>query len=162
MQKRPGLRKVPSASHATGARNVNVTSAIGIEETAGSIRARRHSLFTQTVIWVTGLICTAFLLGTLAQAWSNSQLMQKVQDAQLKLQQAQTHNSQLAQQAQYYQNPSVIENEARQQLGYVKPGEHAVVIISSTDQSQTQAQAKKQAQGTHNFWQDWWYSLFGA
>src|SRR5438477_1219737 len=67
--------------------NPNITSAIGMQETAGSLRAKRHSLFTQTVIWVTGVICMAFLLGSLAQAWSNSQLAQKVEVAQQQLSQ---------------------------------------------------------------------------
>ena len=58
-----------------------VTSAVGIEETQGRVRARRSSLFTRTVIWITGLICLAFLLGSLAQAWSNSALMQRVDAA---------------------------------------------------------------------------------
>ena len=142
--------------------NGNVTSAIGIEETAGRLRARRNSLFSQTVIWVTGFICLAFLLGTLAQAWSNSQLMQRVQDAQNSLAQVQAHNKDLAQQAKYYAQPQVIENEARQQLGYVRPGEHAVNIISVDDQSKTQQQTNGSVSVPQGFWQEWWNSLFGA
>lgn len=142
--------------------NGNVTSAIGIEETAGRLRARRNSLFSQTVIWVTGFICLAFLLGTLAQAWSNSQLMQRVQDAQNTLTQVQAHNKDLTQQAKYYAQSQVIENEARQQLGYVRPGEHAVNIISVDDQSKTQQQTNGNVSAPQGFWQEWWNSLFGA
>ena len=40
-----------------------VTRAVGLEETTGRLRARRSSLFTQTIILVTGLVCFAFLLG---------------------------------------------------------------------------------------------------
>ena len=72
-----------------GGTNASVTLAVGLPETAGRLRARRSSLFTQTIIWVTGLICLAFLLASLAQAWSNSQLMQHVQTAQQQLQQTQ-------------------------------------------------------------------------
>ena len=71
-----------------------VTSAVGLGEPAGRVRARRSSLFTQTVVWVTALICLAFLCGALSQAWSNNQLMQQLQREQQATQQLQnTHNS---------------------------------------------------------------------
>ena len=114
MQRRPERTRL--ARSASAAMNsASVTSAIGMGETAGRLRARRSSLFTQTVIWVTGLICMAFLLGTLAQAWSNSQSAQQVQAAQQQLQQLQAHNKVLSKAASHYQNPAVVENEARQQ-----------------------------------------------
>src|SRR5439155_18093785 len=103
-------------------------SAVGMEETAGRLRARRHSLFNQTIIWITGLICLAFLLASLAQAWSNSLLMQRVQSAQQQLQNQRNHHSDLNKLASHYKDPFVIESEARQQLGYVRPGEHPVII----------------------------------
>ena len=155
------IRK-PLFSARAGANTGNVTSAVGIEETAGRVRARRNSLFSQTVIWVTGFICLAFLLGTLAQAWSNSQLMQRVQDAQQSLAQVQAHHNDLVQQAKYYAQPSVIENEARQQLGYIRPGEHAINIISVDDQNKAQQQTPGKAPAPQGFWQEWWNSLFGA
>src|SRR5436305_10188687 len=96
----------------------HVTSAVGMEETTGRRRARRSSFFTQTVIWITGLICLAFLLSSLAQAWSNSQLMQRVQTEQQQLQRLQDHNAYLVRQASYYKSPFAVESEARQQLGY--------------------------------------------
>ncbi|HEY3991732.1 MAG TPA: septum formation initiator family protein, partial [Ktedonobacteraceae bacterium] len=101
-----------------------VTSAVGMEETAGRMRARRVSLFTQTVVWVTGLVCLAFLLGALAQAWSNSQLTQTLQQERQREQQLQNQHDRLEHQATYYHDPYVIESEARQQMGYARPGEH--------------------------------------
>ena len=139
----------------------NITSAVGLEETAGHKRARRTSLFTKTVIWVTGLICLAFLLGTLGQAWSNSQLMQRVQDAQLHLQQAQHHHDELVQLANHYKDPFVIEREAREQLGYIRPGEHPVVISSSPDQGQRNAPQQSNTSPQQGFWQEWWNIFFG-
>ena len=63
-----------SSSVQTSENRPFVTRAVGLEETTGRLRARRSSLFTQTIILVTGLVCFAFLLGSLAQAWSNSML----------------------------------------------------------------------------------------
>ncbi len=154
------MRLARSASAAMN--SANVTSAIGMGETAGRLRARRSSLFTQTVIWVTGLICMAFLLGTLAQAWSNSQSAQQVQAAQQRLQQLQTHNKQLTKAASHYQDPSVVENEARQQLGYTRPEEHLVVVVGSNDAQQQATKKVAATQAQQSFWQDWWNAFFGS
>src|SRR5438105_14976433 len=108
--------KPPQFPSRPGGTNPSVTSAIGLPETAGRLRARRCSLFTQTIIWITGLICLSFLLSSLAQAWSNSQLMQRVQLEQQQLQRVQDHHAYLAKLAAHYKDPFVIENEARQQL----------------------------------------------
>jgi hypothetical protein len=114
------------------------------------------------VIWVTGLICLALLLGSLAQAWSNSQLNQHVQQAQAQLQQVRQHHQYLVQQADRYRDPIVIESEARQQMGYVRPGEHPIVIIGAPNPVQpTQVDAGKSKQDT-NYWHSWWNIFFGG
>ena len=138
-----------------------MTSAVGMEETAGRLRARRVSLFTQTVIWVTGLVCLAFLLGSLAQAWSNNQLMQALQHEQQITQQLRNKNSSLQQQAKYYRDPYVIESEAREHLGYARPGEHVVVVSGTGKQNQPQPSSRPQPSNTQGFWQAWWNFFFG-
>ncbi len=141
--------------------NANVTSAIGMEETAGRFRARRNSLFTQTVLWVTTLICIAFLFGSFTQAWSNNQLIQKVQLAQQKLEQTQAEHDRLVQAANQYKDPSVIESEARQQLGYVHPGDHLVVVVNANDQTQQKVHKQGTIGEKQSFWQEWWHTFFG-
>jgi len=118
-------------------------------------------LFTQSIILITGLVCFAFLLGSLAQAWSNSMLMSQVKDAQQQTQQLQAYHDQLAQQAQYYSDPFVIESEARQDLGYIRVGEHLVVIVGSNQQGQQNITHTSQPQPVLSFWQQWWNVLFG-
>lgn len=140
-----------------------VTSAVGIEETQGRVRARRSSLFTRTVVWVTGLICLAFLLGSLVQAWTNSQLMQRLAATQQHTLQIQAQHDQLKQQANYYQDPAVIEREAREKLGYIRPGEHPVVIVGAkNDQGQQQKPSSVKSAPPQNFWQAWWNIFFGG
>lgn len=139
-----------------------VTRAVGLEETTGRLRARRSSLFTQTIIWITGLVCMAFLLGSLAQAWSNSQLMQRVQEAQQQTQQLQAYHDHLVQQANHYADPFVIESEARQDLGYIRPGEHPIVIIGSNQQGQQNTAHPANPPATQSFWQEWWNVFFGG
>ncbi len=153
--------KPPQFSTRPGGTNPSVTSAIGLPETAGRLRARRSSLFTQTIIWITGLICLAFLLASLAQAWSNSQLIQRVQTAQQELQQMQQQHDSLTKLVVYYKDPFVIENEARQQLGYIRPGEHAIVVIGANSQEQSTSSHLVNAPTTQSYWQEWWNAFFG-
>jgi cell division protein FtsB len=145
----------------TEGNNANVTSAVGMEETAGRIRARRYSLFTQTILWFTGLVCVAFLLGSLVQAWTDSQLEQSVQLAQQQLKQEQARHDSLVQAAQHYKDPAVIESEARQQLGFARPGDHVVIVVNANDSRQAGAQKNSQSAQKQGFWQDWWHTFFG-
>ena len=138
-----------------------VTRAVGLEETTGRLRARRSSLFTQSIILITGLVCFAFLLGSLAQAWSNSLLERQVQEAQQQTQQLQAYHDHLAQQARYYSDPYVIESEARQDLGYIRAGEHLVVIVGSNQQEQQNTVHTSHPQATQSFWLQWWDVFFG-
>ncbi len=155
-------KRKTNTSSRPGISSPNVTAAVGLAETAGRVRARKTSLFTQTVIWVTCLICLALLFGSFAQAWSNSQLVQRVQDAQQQTQQLQQHHDFLSQLVNYYKDPFVIESEARQQLGYVRPGEHPVVVVSSTAQKQPSAANQSSSPTSQGFWQEWWNTFFGA
>jgi cell division protein FtsB len=123
--------------------NANVTTAVGMEESAGHRRARKNSFFTRTVMWVTGLICTAFLLGTLAQAWSNSNLFQQVQYEQQNLQQVKQHHQELNRLAAQGKDPAEIESTARQELGYIRPGEHPVIIVSPPQKNPVQGAPKQ-------------------
>src|SRR5438876_4984934 len=141
--------------------NPNITAAVGMQETAGSLRAKRHSLFTQTVIWVTGVICMAFLLGSLAQAWSNSQLAQKVQEAQQQLNQLKDQQNHLKQLVNYYKDNTVIEREAREQLGYIRPHEHLIVMVGSDSSTQQPLPEQTAVSVQNGFWLEWWNIFFG-
>ena len=158
MEHQPRKPHFPSRPEGT---SPHVTSAVGMEETTGRLRARRGSLFTQTVMWITGLICLAFLLSSLAQAWSNSQLMQRVQTEQQQLQHLQDHNAYLTRQANYYKDPFVIESEAREQLGYIRPGEHPVIITSATNSGQLVTHHSTTSPAQQGYWQEWWNIFFG-
>ena len=137
-----------------------VTSAVGLEETEGRVRARRASLFTQTVVWVTILVCLAFLVGALFQTWSNARLAQDLQQALQQTQQLQRYHNSLEQQISYYQDPYVIESEARQQLGYSRSGEHVVIVIHAATQNQPSSSSQSGSPSA-GFWQSWWNIFFG-
>jgi cell division protein FtsB len=157
MQGKSDHTSVPSRQTGSGP---NVTSAVGMGPTARQQKMRRTSLLSRTIIWITGLVCLAFLLATLAQAWSNSQLMQRVTQAREQLQQVQTHNTDLQHQAQHYKNPSVIESEARQQLGYIRPGEHPVLIVSTSGPAQPAKAQPPASSAPPSILQQWWNIFF--
>lgn len=158
MQSRPRKSRLASRPEGTTA---SVTSAVGIEETFGRRRARRTSIYTRTVMWITGLICAAFLLGTLAQAWSNSNLMEQVQKEQQILNQVRTKNTQLQNADQYYDDPGTIESEARQNLGLIRPGDQPIMIINPDNKGQPALQPHKSTPPRTGNWQDWWQIFFG-
>lgn len=140
----------------------HVTSAIGLEETFGHQRARRETLYKHTLLWITGLICIALFLGTLAQAWSNSQLTQKLQREQQSLQALQQQHSQLQKDVDKYKDPSVIENEARQQLGYVRPGEKPVMVVQEQQTTSPKTTTSTGQPDEPGFWLQWWQIFFGS
>ena len=59
------------------------------------------------------------------------------------------------------QDPYVIESEARQDLGYIRPGEHLVVIVDSNQQGQQNAD-RPLIPAMQSFWQQWWNVFFGT
>ena len=154
-------RRPPNSAH-TNDSGPYVTRAIGLQESTSRLRARRSSLFTRTIIWVTGLVCMAFLLGSLAQAWSNSQLIQRVEKEQQQTQQLQAYHDRLEQQVNNYQDPFVIESEARQELGYIRPGDYPLVIVAANEQGQQSNSHPASQPATQNFWQAWWNVFFDS
>src|SRR5262245_39781954 len=103
--------------------NGTITSAIGMEESVGHIRARRQFLFHRTIIWATMVICIAFPIGTLWQAWVNSQQLAQLQSSLQTIEQLKQQQALLLQQEQESRDPAFIEKEAREKLGFVRPGE---------------------------------------
>jgi len=87
--------------------------------------------------------------------------MQRVQDAQQQLQRIQDHHTELTKLASHYKDPFVIESEARQQLSYIRPGEHPVIIVSSTSPTQPTASSVRATPAEQSYWQEWWNVFFG-
>ncbi|GCF06520.1 FtsB family cell division protein [Dictyobacter arantiisoli] len=158
MQSRPRRPQFAARPEASSA---HVTSAIGMEETFGRSRARRTSLFTRTLLWITGLVCIAFLLATFAQAWSNDHFIAQVHKEQQNLEQVQAKHTQLQHAAQHYQDPAVVESEAREELGYIRPGEQPVVIMNGDQPQPARASSSTPASSHAGYWNDWWRLFFG-
>jgi cell division protein FtsB len=162
MQATPRRRRqlVPRAANASP----YVTAAVGLGESSalGLRRSRPGRLFTRTLVWVTALICLSLLLGSVAQAWSNSRLMQDLAAARADYQQTLARHQALQKLIAYYKDPFVIESEARQDLGYVRPGEHRVIIVSAPGSSPPSRPRPAAPSSGGGFWSAWWSFLFGS
>jgi len=88
-------------------------------------------------------------------------LMQNLLQQQQATQRLLAQHARLEQQARSYQDPYVIESEAREQLGYARPGEHVVVVVGPQNQSRSPASATTHSAPPRGFWQAWWNLFFG-
>src|SRR5260370_41675434 len=88
--------------------------------------------------------------------------MQRVQEAKQQTQKHQAYHNRLVQEAKHYQDPFVNESEARQQLGYIRPGEHPGVIVGSNQQGQQSTTYPARPPAAQKFWQEWWNGFFGS
>jgi cell division protein FtsB len=140
----------------------SVTAAVGFGGGSGANRARRNVLFTRGLIWVTALISLSLLLGSIAQAWSNSRLLEQEAAARAQYEQTLARHDQLQKLVDYYKDPFVIESEARQSLGYVRPGEHRVVIVSPPPSQPPTRPRPAPPASSGGFWSQWWAILFGS
>ncbi len=71
------------------------------------------------------------------------------------------HHNQLQKQAEYYRDPFIVESEARQQMGYIKPGEHSIIVMGAPEpKPPAQTVAESKSPKANNFWQEWWQVFF--
>jgi cell division protein FtsB len=115
----------------------------------------RTTLYTRTLVLATAAVAVALLFATGSQAWVNRRLADQVnatqaENARLRADIAAT-NRRLA----WATAPATIEAEARA-LGYVRPGERAIVIVPPAPQPAAVPSAPAAPAG------DWWHELFGG
>lgn len=112
----------------------------------------RKTLYIAVV--VIGIYLIINLTGTIIRLW---QKQEKVRIAQLELDQLTKQNKDLQVKLDYVARPEFIEQEAREKLGLVLPGERQVIIReqSPTTPSSGSSQSK-------NWWDNWqkWLKLF--
>ena len=118
----------------------------------------RTTLYTRTLALATVALCAALLFATGSQALVNQRLADQVRaeqaaNARLRADIAAT-NRHLA----WATAPATIEAEARA-LGYIRPGEHAVVIVPPPSATPAAAPASSGAPAPPG---DWWHDLFGG
>lgn len=95
-------------------------------------RGRRPVLGTRTLLWVILCVCAALLIAILGEAWTRANAESQVQAASAR-NTALRHDITATRHAiQLAQSPAEIERAARR-WGYIRPGDHAVVIVTTGD-----------------------------
>lgn len=94
-----------------------------------------------------GLLVSVKLSANIWRIWKSGN---QVTVAQKELQVAQKQQQDLQLQLAAVQSPEFIEKEAREKLGYGKPGEVIVILPKLEDK------ASKKVMGTVPVWKQWW------
>jgi cell division protein FtsB len=119
----------------------------------------RHYLTIQNgAVVIAFVIAIAWTWGTVGTLQENFKFQQQVDnlDQEIKLMKLQNENLEF--QKRYYRSDEFLELSARQRLGKVAPGEHLVILPSSTDIKDTLQPTIKKAAEASNFAQ--WMSFF--
>ncbi|MDY2669632.1 septum formation initiator family protein [Schaalia hyovaginalis] len=102
-----------------------------------------------SVILLAGVL--AVLLVPNLYAWWRQE--QELRDITARVQAAQERNDEMKQELDLWQNPDYIASQARERLGYVKPGETQFTVVDPGEDYQDEAQiAAAQAQGPTRPW----------
>lgn len=122
----------------------------------------KPSLLARLIVWGTMAICGLLILATLGEVWTVHRLHQQVNASQQAASQLQNQNRALATQIAQLQQPETIEYEARQ-LGYIYPGDHPVVVVTTQPTPPTaNQQSSASAKNGWGFWPDWLKLFFGG
>ena len=126
----------------------------------------RMTLYSRTLAVATAAICAALLFAILSQAWVNDRLQQQVRQAQVENARLRADILATTRRAAWAEAPATIEDEARA-IGYIRPGEQAVVIVSAAARQPGAASAPGASHGTMAGAQGsqspgWWPRIFGG
>lgn len=103
------------------------------------------------------------LVATGQKAAENYQLNQQAEALRVQIAGLRQQNIDLQQKIEDARTDGAIEKIAREQLGLIKPGDHAVVLVSQRDSSSAQqpAPAASPAAAPKPVWRQWWDYFFG-
>lgn len=102
------------------------------------------------------------LVATGQKALDNYRLNRDADALRAEIRSLRTDNIQLQQQIELARTDTAIETIAREQLGLIKPGDHAVVLVAQAAQSTAAAPAATSAPPPSlPPWRQWWDYLFG-
>lgn len=119
---------------------------------------KHYATIQNGAVVVALMIAVGWVWGTVTTLQQNFKFQQQVDnlDQEIKLMKLQNEN--LTFQKRYYKSPEFLELSARQRLGKAAPGEHLVILPSSSDIKDTAQPIVKKTVETSNFSQ--WMSFF--
>ncbi|MBI2952958.1 MAG: septum formation initiator family protein [Chloroflexi bacterium] len=120
--------------------------------------AGKRRLIVAVLVAVLGLLLFSFS----SLALSGYRLNQQAESLQQEIQALKAKNEELQKQSRYLESDEGIEKMAREQLGWVKPGETGIVTVPSKAQvTGTSTSPPSQSRVVPN-WQRWWDLFFGG
>jgi cell division protein FtsL len=101
------------------------------------------------------------LVATGQKALDNYRLNQDADALRAQVMSLRSDNLQLQQQIEQARTDADIEKIAREQLGLIAPGDHAVVVVSDQSQPAPAATPEPAPQPAAPAWRQWWDYFFG-
>ncbi len=101
------------------------------------------------------------LVATGQKALDNYQLNQEADTLRAEVRALRDENVRLQEEMAAARTDAAIEAVAREQLGLVKPGDSAVVLVPAGQQEQTMEPTPRPAPPPPPPWQQWWNVFFG-
>jgi cell division protein FtsB len=118
----------------------------------------RTTLYTRTLALAAMALCTALLFAGGSQALVNQRLANQVRAEQAANARLRADIASTTRHLAWATAPATIEAEARA-LGYIRPGERAMVIVSPASVTPVAAPSSSGAPAPPG---DWWHNVFGG
>lgn len=93
---------------------------------------------------------------------SNYNLNRQAESLREEIENLKAQNEELQNEVKYWESDEGLERLAREQLGWVKPGDTGVVILPSEIQGQDHANPAAPVRQEAPNWQLWWDMFFGG
>jgi cell division protein FtsL len=117
----------------------------------------RWRLVIAAVVVVAGFIMFSFS-GLVVNGY---RLNRQAEALRQNIQELKTENDQLQQEATNLESDQGLEKLAREELGWVKPGDVAIITIPTNSEEQVSQSAPKAQAPEIPHWQRWWDMFFG-
>ena len=122
----------------------------------------RPSLAARLVVLVALPLALYALYATGEKALESYRLNQRASQISEEVEQLRAENLRLQRQIEESRSDSTIEKMAREQLGLVKPGDQAVVVVAPTMTPALEPSVPPRAESPPPpTWEQWWHHFFG-
>jgi cell division protein FtsB len=123
------------------------------------MQSRRRNFFWRKALPVLGFVVMIYTLFSLSKVvWRNYQIEKEMKTLKADIQLLEEENQRLTNLITYFKTDAYKEKEARQRLGYKKPGEEVILVPNIDDKSYTTTETEA-TQPKKNY-QLWWDFFF--
>lgn len=118
----------------------------------------KFRLPTSKILTLLGFLIVAYTLFSLSRLfWKSYRLSSEIKSLEGDITQLEERKKELQNLTTYFRSSSYKEKEARRRLGYQRPGEHVLIIVS--EEKPTEEVEEEERPSKPN-WQLWWEYFF--